>query len=105
MNYLVILFMITINSSILNYKLKYAEFLTDCKFTITSHNRTIGHNKYVGGIDNSFHTMSSIAYDIVPTCNKSYKEIGYKLKGIFKGVILYKTHIHVDDGDRTFTNF
>lgn len=86
-------------------KLQYGKFkeASGCNFIITSGHRSIEHNKLVGGAVRSFH-LKGEAYDIVPlkTCSKSRYKLYTLAKEYFNGVILYKSHIHVDVGDRIY---
>ena len=74
-----------------------------CSLTINSYIRSTAHNKAVGGSKDSFH-LTGQAFDVTPLrgCNKSLKQIGKEATKYFNGVIVYKTHIHVDMGNRVY---
>tara|TARA_R110000851_G_scaffold31743_1_gene85527 strand:- start:134 stop:439 length:306 start_codon:yes stop_codon:yes gene_type:complete len=76
---------------------KIAEFekASKCSFIKTSGVRSVEHNKKVGGVSRSYH-LTGDAYDLVPKCDTSLKKLGKIAAKIFNGVIVYKSHIHVD---------
>lgn len=77
--------------------------VTDCNYIVTSGWRSKVHNKAVGGVPNSMH-MIGLALDLIPleSCIRSIGAISVIASGIFNGVILYPTHIHVDMGNRKY---
>lgn len=66
-----------------------------CHTRISSYHRTPEHNRKVGGVDGSFH-IKKRALDIITNCKTLLKEKA--LKGGLS-VILYPTHIHIDNRD------
>lgn len=97
MNYLLILFIQHVSIFPIDIKLAYLEYRTSCTFKINSANRTIGHNLSVGGSIKSRHLVNKSAYDLsIDNCKMNYNDIGIFAKDIFGGVIVYRSHIHVD---------
>ena len=68
-----------------------------CILTISSGDRSVKHNKEVGGSKNSYHLVPGMALDLTKSkCTLSYKEIGKVAQKWFSGVIYYDRHIHLD---------
>ena len=76
---------------------------TSCDFSINSYIRSRAKNTSVGGSEGSFH-LTGQALDISPLrgCNKSLKQLGKEATKYFNGVIVYRTHIHIDMGNRVY---
>lgn len=74
-----------------------------CKTIITSGYRSPKENERVGGSKNSYH-LKGQALDLAFGCSKSLEEIGNIAKRYFKGVIVYKKHIHVDIRNKVYHN-
>jgi len=78
-------------------RLDQARSLADTSFRITSGFRTLEHNKKVGGVENSSHTIGHAA-DIACTDSvKRHKIISSLLKVGFTRIGIAKTFIHVDN--------
>ena len=66
-----------------------------CKIKVHSAKRSKKHNKRVGGAPNSYHLYDR-ARDISARCI-SMKKLGKIAKKYTNGVIVYKSHVHIDD--------
>lgn len=66
-----------------------------CKIRIHSSKRTPEHNKRVGGAPNSYH-LKGRALDISAKC-LSHKELGKIAIKHANGVLVYKSHVHIDN--------
>ncbi len=71
-----------------------------CSVTITSGKRSKAHNKRVGGAPNSYHLYDR-ARDIVAPCLSTY-ELGLIAGMYCNGVIIYDTHVHIDNREKPF---
>lgn len=71
--------------------------LSNCTLTITSGKRSKERNFRVGGARNSYH-LKDLARDIITDkdCKYSYLQLGYMAKLLFPGVIVYRSHLHLD---------
>lgn len=82
----------------INTILKTLEERTGCKFLVTSANRSVEHNRRVGGVKNSYHLKKNSALDIIP---KDRKCISLRLLATvsceYASVIKYPRHIHIDN--------
>lgn len=103
-----LLILFTLNQSqakIPRLLIQYQKFvsMSICTFRITSYIRSKAHNRRVGGVKKSFH-LNGQALDVVAEkgCEESYKQLGILAKRYFNGVIVYKTHLHLDLGDRIY---
>ena len=96
MKYLIVLlYSFVCFSSIMKLKDKL-ERDTGCSFVISSGDRSISHNKKVGGSKGSYHLKKGMALDVVKKCDKSYMVLGKAATKYFGGVIVYKDHLHLD---------
>lgn len=66
-----------------------------CKLSLHSGKRSPEHNKRVGGAPKSLH-LTDRARDISAPC-LSHKELGKIAKKHVNGVIVYKSHVHIDN--------
>ena len=66
-----------------------------CKVRVHSAKRSKEHNKRVGGAPNSYH-LKGRALDISAKC-LSHKNLAKIARKHASGVLLYKTHVHIDD--------
>lgn len=106
--YLVISMLISFNSysnikrfskvkSDINVRFTKLKDLTKCNLKISSGYRTVKQNRRVNGARYSYH-LKDLARDVVKDtqCKLTYRQIGLVALSLFQGVIVYKTHIHVD---------
>lgn len=71
-----------------------------CNISVTSGYRTVKHNHNVGGAKNSYHLYDR-ARDIQASC-LSPKKLAVICKKYAKGVITYKSHVHIDNRKSTY---
>ena len=86
----------TVQFSSANMALNFLVNKTDCAVHMTSTDRTIKHNKAVGGAKNSYHLKNDQAIDFVPTvCKLTLEQFG-NIACKYVSTIVYKHHIHID---------
>ena len=90
-------------SSTIDNKVLRLQHLSGCRLKISSGYRTPKENRRVGGAPKSLH-LSDKARDIVIVgkCPHNYRSLALIAAGLFKGVISYETHLHVDLRKRKF---
>jgi len=89
----------------IHIKLNKLERATGCDLKINSGDRSRSHNKAVGGVPNSYHIRNkAIDVGLLKACGKSLRWIAKKATKYFRGVILYKTHIHLDIRQSVYHN-
>ena len=71
-----------------------------CKVITYSAKRSIANNRKVGGAINSYHLYGR-ARDISASC-LSHLSLGKLARSHFKGVIVYKSHVHIDNRDKPY---
>lgn len=78
-----------------------------CELKISSGWRSKAHNHRIGGVRHSYH-LRGMAIDVIlkkngaKKCTKTLRQLAISALPIFEGVILYRTHVHLDVGNRVY---
>lgn len=67
-----------------------------CHYTVTSHSRTVEHNRKVGGADSSYH-LQGRAIDVLSKGKGCKQKLKNRVLEHGFSVIEYKKHLHIDD--------
>ncbi len=78
-------------------KIAFARAVAACAFKITSGYRTPEHNKKVGGVPNSSHTLGRACDVYAPTSRQKYLIVTAALEAGINRIGIAKNFIHLDD--------